>query len=443
MIDAARNYLPRPRHPFTTWLVFWALQVLLHALFPVLVLFILWRARKEPGYRRGFSERLGLGPVGAPGAVWFFAASLGETRAASPLIRRLRAEGKPILLTHATPAGLEEGYRLFSDDPGVTHRYMPLDLVWAVALFLARARPALGVVMEIEIWPAMLFCARWAGVPMVLANGNLLKQSMGGGLRRHAMRLYQEFLHIFTRDADYRERYLKVGVAPDRISVVGELKYDQWIDPAHRAMAARLREGWGVERVILLASTVQQEEPLLLPVVKDLLRHDPGLGVLWVPRSPQRFEAVARLIAGAGLKVCRRSTLGPYMESPPHQGTQVIVGDSIGEMNAYYPMAELVFVGASLVDHGGHNIMEPMAFAKPVLMGPSIYGIAFAAGPATEAGAFQSLPDADALGRRCADLLANPVMLAQMSTAAAQYFASQSGAADRTHAKIMTLLGGV
>lgn len=442
MSEAIRKLLPRPRHPISTWLYFWVTQILSHTLLPFLFPLVLWRSRREPGYRRGFGERFGLGPVGAPGSVWFFAASLGETRAASPLIRRLRAMGIPVLLTHSTPAGLDEGYRLFPDDPGITHRYMPVDLVWAVALFLARARPALGVVMEIEIWPAMLFVARWARVPMVMANGNLLARDMGSGrgLRRHFMRLYREFTHVFTRSADYRDRYLKVGVASERVSVVGELKYDQWIDPAHRVMATRLRQGWDVERVIMLASTVHQEEPLLLPIVQDLLRRDPGLGMLWVPRSPQRFEAVAISLVEAGLRICRRSDLGPDMTAPFPPGTQVVVGDSIGEMNAYYPVAEIVFVGASLVDHGGHNIVEPMAFAKPVLMGPSIYGIAFAAGPAAEAGAFESLPDAEALGRRCAELLADPATLARMSAAAAQYSAGQSGAADSTHAAILALL---
>ncbi|MBL9051081.1 MAG: glycosyltransferase [Tabrizicola sp.] len=428
--------------PVGTRALYVALQVLAHLLVPVVAVALLWRSRKEPGHLHHLSHRFGLGPVGVPGAIWVYAASLGETRAASPLIRRLRAAGHTVILSHQSPAGLAEGWRLFPEDPGILHRYVPMDLFWTVRLFLRRARPAALVVLEIELWPAMLIETVRREVPVVMANGNLSDRALRrrNGLRDHVLRLYRLFTAIFTREAAYRDRYLAVGVDPDRVHVVGELKYDQWIDPAHPAMGRALRSRWpGAERVLMIASSVEAEEGVLLPMVSRLLAADPGLRLLWVPRSPQRFDAVANMLTAAGIQTARRSTLGPDM-SGQMQDAKALVGDSIGEMNAYYPMADLVFVGASLVDHGGHNIMEPMALGLPVVMGPSTYGIAFAAEPATRMGAFESLPDATALEARIAALLADRDVLARMAKASRTFAATRTGAAERTVEGLQALL---
>lgn len=427
--------------PLATRALYVAAQVVAHLAVPLLLFGLVWRGRKEPAHMRHLSHRFGLGPVGPQGAVWVYAASLGETRAASPLIRRMRAAGHAVLLTHQSPAGLAEGHRLFPDDPGITHRYVPADLFWAVRLLLARARPSALVVLEIELWPAMLIESTRAGLPVVMANGNLLDRSIGqGALRRHLMALYRLFSVIFTRTEAYRDRYLLVGVDPARVQVVGEMKFDQWIEPAQPDIGRALRARWpGAERVLMIASSVEAEEPVLLPLAARLLAADPGLRLVWVPRSPQRFDAVADALAASGLDVTRRSSLGEPMQAPMPPA-QVLLGDSIGEMNAYYPMADLVFVGASLVDHGGHNIMEPMALGRPVVMGPSTYGIAFAAEPAAQAGALESLPDAAALEVRIASLLADPSGLAAMATAAQGFSAHQTGAADRTMAGLLAVL---
>lgn len=433
---------PLPEYPKGVRAAYWVQQVLMHLALPLITLLLLWRGRREPGHLRGWADRLGFGPVGPKGAVWIYAASLGETRAASPLIRRLRADGIPVILSHLSPAGMQEGWRLFPEDAGITHRYVPIDLFWAVRLFLRRAKPRLGIVLEIEIWPAMLVEAHRTGVPMVMANGNLLARSLArqSGLRRPLLKLYQTFTHIFTRTEDFRDRYLSLGVAPDRISVVGEMKYDQWIDPRHPVMGQALRASWDVRQVLMIASSVKDEEPALMAMVQSLLDHHPELGVLWVPRSAQRFDPVAEMLASAGVPCQRRSTLGEEMGGRVPTGTRVILGDSLGEMNAYYPVADLVFVGASLVDHGGHNIMEPMAFGKAVVMGPSTFGIAFAAEPAARAGAFESLADAAALQTRIAALLADGRTLDAMGKAALAFAHQQTGAADRTYAGLKPLI---
>ena len=434
--------------PLSTRVVYILSQAIAHLALPLLLIGLVVRARKEPAHLSNLHHRIGLGPVVEPGPIWIYAASLGETRAASPMIKRLRNHGYQVVLSHQSPAGLQEGWRLFPDDPSIIHRYTPLDLFWAVRLFLFRARPAALVVMEIELWPAMLIETARRGVPVVMANGNLLERSMGQGhgfrswLRRRLMSLYSLFSMIFTRDEVYRDRYMRLNVDPKRLRVVGEMKYDQWIDPAHPPMGRCLRARWpGAERVLMIASSITAEESLLLPMIARLVSADGGLRVLWAPRSPQRFDALAAGLAGSGLTVARRSELGRRMEGAVPE-VQVILGDSIGEMNAYYSAADLVFVGASLVERGGHNVVEPLSLGVPVLTGPSTYGIAFAAGPATEAGAMETLPDATALEVRIATLLGDPLRLSAMADAARRFTARKTGAADRTVAGLVSLLEG-
>lgn len=427
----------------TTRVVYVLEQVIAHLLVPFLFLLMLLRSRKEPAHLQNLSHRFGFGAVEQNGAVWIYAASLGETRAASSLIRRLRAEGFKVLLTHQSPAGFAEGARLFAKDSGIQQCYIPFDLFWAVRIFLRRFQPVALVVLEIEIWPAMLIETARKGMPIVMANGNLLEKSIGNGrgVRRHLLTLYHLFSHIFTRTDDYRDRYLRIGVDSARLSVVGDMKFDQLIDPIHLLMAENVRSNLpGAERVLMIASSVEPEETLLVPMVARLLSKDSGLRVIWAPRSPQRFQSVSDALSSLGINTTLRSTLGPEMSAPMPQ-TQVLVGDSTGEMNAYYSVADLVFVGASLVDHGGHNIIEPMMLGRPVVMGPSTFGIDFAAVPAGRAGAFESLPNAVYLEARIIELLADPATLARMADAAVGFTIDKTGAADKTFLGLLTLLG--
>jgi len=280
------------------------------------------------------------------------------------------------------------------------------------------------------------------GVLVTMANGNLLDRSTDKKdyLRRRLNNLYQIFSHIFTRTDEYRSRYLSIGVKPEKLSVVGELKFDQLIDPAQLHLSKKLHSKLiGAQRILMIASSVRAEERTLLPMVVRLISADPGLRVVWVPRSPQRFRAVEDALMAKGITVQKRSSMGSLIDGTP-TNAQVLLGDSIGEMNVYYPLADLVFVGASLVDHGGHNVVEPMAFGKPIVMGPSTYGVAFAASPAAIDGALESLPDAKALETRITALMLNSDALAQMSAAAKRFINNKAGAADKTCAGIEALL---
>ncbi|SES14378.1 3-deoxy-D-manno-octulosonic-acid transferase [Tranquillimonas rosea] len=417
----------------------WIYQAVLHLLLPAILAFLMWRSRREPLYRKNLHHRFGFGPVGACGSIWIHAASLGEVRAVAPLISELLRDGYSICLTSSSPAGLSEGRRLFTDE-AVTHRYAPADMFWALRLFLRRLRPAAGLIVESEVWAGQLIVARAVGVPMLQVNGNLLDRTIERDSRRFGgvrLELFSQFTAILTKSETHFSRYLRVGVAPERIALTGELKFDQPMDACQRAAAQATRTRWSPERpVLLLASTVTGEEEDLVPLVRRALE---VAQVVWVPRSPQRFDAVARRLSEAGLPVSRRSAaLGADLSGVPT--TQVLLGDSLGEMAYYYELSDLVFVGASLVDHGGHNIVEPLSLGKPVVMGPSIFGITFPAIEALEAGALTCTPDAHGLEILGLDLLKDREKLAAYSSRANDFATRHTGAAKRSASLVMELI---
>ena len=374
--------------PNTTRVAYFIYQIAYHFALPLIGLLALWRARKEPGHLYNVSHRWGLGPVGATGGIWVYAASLGEMNAARPLVQEFLNDGHHVLLTHLSPAGFDRGVQQFGNNPRVTHLYMPFDCFWTVQLFLRRAKPALGIVLEIEIWPAMLIEADRLSIPMFMANGNLLPNRMKRlqTWRRHGLYLYRLFDHIFTRSQDYVERYIGAGVRPENVSIAGELRFDTQPGSALLAFGRDLRQTWNTTFTFMIASSVKGEEIILLKIVADFLKAAPQARVIWVPRSPQRFDAIADLLHSCEIPYSRRSQLIDSLNSK----SKVLIGDTLGEMDLYLGLADVVFVGASFTDMGGHNIIEPLSAGCPVIMGPSTYGVDFVARPAQQAGVFET-----------------------------------------------------
>ena len=381
--------------PNTTRVAYFIYQIAYHFALPLIGLLALWRARKEPGHLYNVSHRWGLGPVGATGGIWVYAASLGEMNAARPLVQEFLNDGHHVLLTHLSPAGFDRGVQQFGNNPRVTHLYMPFDCFWTVQLFLRRAKPALGIVLEIEIWPAMLIEADRLSIPMFMANGNLLPNRMKRlqTWRRHGLYLYRLFDHIFTRSQDYVERYIAAGVRPENVSIAGELRFDTQPDSALLAFGRDLRQTWNTTFTFMIASSVKGEEVILLKIVADFLKAAPQARVIWVPRSPQRFDAIADLLHSCEIPYSRRSQIIDNIQAK----SKVLIGDTLGEMDLYLGLADVVFVGASFTDMGGHNIIEPLSAGCPVIMGPSTYGIDFIARPAQQAGVFETFETPNAL----------------------------------------------
>ena len=411
----------------------------LRLLLPLVLLRYFWRGRREPGYRIGFGERLGYGPGHPPGALWLHAVSLGETRAAAALVAALRAQrpGLTLLLTHGTATGRDAGRALLQ--PGDRQAWLPLDTPGAVRRFLDRQRPALGVLMETEVWPNLLQAAAARGLPMVLANARLSVRSLRRGQRLAALLrpAAASFAAVLAQSAGDAER-LRAGGAQD-VAVCGNLKFDGAPSVALLAQGRQWHAALA-RPVVLAAITREGEEAPLLRAWRDQRQaHEaPAPLLLVVPRHPQRFDEVARLIEGQGLRLARRSAWGEAPAAADRQA-DAWLGDSLGEMPLYYAAADAALLGGSFAPLGGHNLIEAAACGCPLVMGPSTFNFAEAAEQSLAAGAAWRVADIDA-GLAQALRIAHDVPAREAASARALAFAAlHRGAAARMAARILAL----
>ncbi|MDH0866706.1 3-deoxy-D-manno-octulosonic acid transferase [Mitsuaria sp. GD03876] len=413
---------------------------------PAYLLRVFLRGRQEPLYAAHPGERFGFGDAIAPGSVWVHAVSLGETRAAVALIERLRQDrpGMRLLLTHTTATGREAGRALLRE--GDTQRWLPFDTPGAVKRFLKRTRPAVGVLMETEIWPNVQHQARKAGVPMVLANARLSARSLRRGekfkaLLAPAARTLRLALAQSQADA---ERLRQAGV-PD-VRVCGNLKFDLQPDEAQLARGRAWRAGLN-RPVVMLAVSREGEEAAMLTAWKAAAQARAQAGnplLLIVPRHPQRFDEIAAMVTDAGLTLVRRSAFGTSeITTPPLSAgvADVWLGDSMREMSLYYGLADVALLGGSFEKLGGQNLIETAACGVPLFMGPHTFNFAEAAELSLEAGAarrVETLPQALDEALR---LLTKPQERDAMAAAATAFAAAHRGAAARMAAPILALTG--
>jgi 3-deoxy-D-manno-octulosonic-acid transferase len=398
-------------------------------LVPRAILHLLARARRQPEYLRHWSERFGFFDSFAAGPlIWIHAVSVGETRAAQPLVAALR-ESYPdhrILITHMTPTGRATSEQIFGDS--VLRAYLPYDTPWAVRRFLNRVRPRVGVVMETELWPNLVAACRARGIPLLLVNGRMSEKSARVYARFGALtRRMLADLYAVAAQAEGDAARLRTLGAPE-VAVLGNLKFDIAAPDAQLALGAEFRrriEAAGPRRVLIAASTREGEEVLLLDALREI--SVAGLLLLLVPRHPQRFGEIGNLLAARGLAWQRRSD-----ERPVDAATQVWLGDSMGELFAYYAAADVAIVGGSLLDFGSQNLIEPCAVGTPALLGPSTFNFAQAAHDAVAAGAALQLNDAPSLVREAATLLVDEPRRAAMAAAGRAFVARHRGATART-----------
>lgn len=385
--------------PLRAWLARQLYSTLLRLGTPAYLWRVWSRGREEPGYRRHWPERLGwhAGATWQPSAqspvVWLHAVSLGETRAAAPLIQALRAgvPGMRLLLTHTTATGREAGLALMT--PGDAQAWLPFDTPGAVRRFLAHFRPDVGVLMETEVWPNLLHGARRQGIPMVLANARLSDKSLRQGERFAALlkpAAAALSLTLAQTEAD-AQRLRRMGARP--VEVMGNVKFDMTPPPGLLARGRAWREASG-RPVVLAASTREGEEPLLLAAWRKLVGGLPtgqAPRLFIVPRHPQRFDEVAAAAEAMGWRVSRRSAWGPVGADaiPDASGlsADVWLGDSMGEMPAYYACADIGLLGGSFAPLGGQNLIEAAACGCPLILGPSTFNFAEAAEQGLAAGA--------------------------------------------------------
>ena len=353
-----------------------AYTMVLYCAAPFLVGRLFWRGLRNSAYRRRIGERFGLGArIGAQrGCVWIHAVSVGEVQAAVPIVKALKSRypDETIVVTSTTPTGAARIAKAFGG--GVVHRYFPFDFPGSVVRFLNRVQPRVAIIMETEIWPNLLAQCRVRGVPVVLANVRLSERSAAG--YRRFRRLFEPALGgvaaIAVQSGEDARRLASIGAPPDVIDVTGSTKFDIPMLASLREEAAALRRTWGPSRGIwIAASTHDGEEALVLDAFEQVLDRVPGSLLVLVPRHPERFGEVATQVRRRGLEPVLRSR-----RPPDCSGTQVFIGDTMGELPLFYAAADVAFVGGTLVERGGHNMLEPAALGLPVLFGPHVFNFA-------------------------------------------------------------------
>ncbi|OLU24529.1 3-deoxy-D-manno-octulosonic acid transferase [Pseudomonas sp. PA15(2017)] len=410
-------------------------SLLFHLCLPLIGLRLAWRAWRAPAYAKRIGERFALLPPLRPGGIWVHAVSVGESIAAAPLVRELLARypDLPITLTCMTPTGSERIRALFPETQfagRVQHCYLPYDLPWAAARFLQQVRPKLAVIMETELWPNYIHqCAR-RGIPVALANGRLSARSARGYGRfaKLTAPMLAELNLLAVQTQVEAERFIALGARPEAVEVTGSIKFDQQVDAEVSARASARREQWQARQrpVWIAASTREGEDALVIQAHRRLLTSQPDALLILVPRHLERFDTAAAQLREAGLNYVRRSSgeaVGPDV--------QVLLGDSMGELMFLYALADIAFVGGSLVETGGHNPLEPAALGLPVIMGPHRFNFLEITAQLLEHGALSEVADADALGDQVAMLLSNPARAAEMRDAGLAVLKANQGALKR------------
>lgn len=414
--------------------------LLFHLGLPLVALRLFLRGRKAPAYRERIGERFALGlPPLQPGGIWVHAVSVGESIAAAPMIRALleRYPQLPITVTCMTPTGSERIRAMFANEPRIQHCYLPYDLPWAAARFLDKARPKLGIIMETELWPNHIHqCAR-RGIPVALANARLSERSARGYARFAGLtRPMLEEMSLFAVQTEAEaERFRQLGARPATVQVTGSIKFDLKIDEQLLPRARELRGQWGATQrpVWIAASTHDGEDALILAAHQQLLAvHGDALLIL-VPRHPERFDAVHQLCSEQFATV-RRST-----GAPVDAQTRVLLGDTMGELLFLYALADIAFVGGSLVPTGGHNPLEPAALALPVIMGPHVFNFLEISAMLREAGALEQVDDAVGLATEVRRLIELPQDARKMGEAGVAVMRANQGALQQ----LLDGLGGL
>lgn len=367
---------------------------LLYMALPYIFLRQWWRARHQPTARGRLRERFGFYPFKIQGAVWVHAVSVGEVIAAIPLIKALQAAypTHPMVVTTMTSTGAARVKAAFGDT--VVHAYLAYDTPGGVKRFLAAIEPVVGVIMETEIWPNLLLACEEKNVPVCLVNARLSEKSAAGyarfrSLTKASLNRFQFIACAAESDAN---RFLALGALPTKLSVSGNIKYDLVVSPQLIADAVQWRDGDGKRSFVwVAASTHEGEETQILAVHQRLREVFPDALLILVPRHPERFDRLFAMCS-AEFKTERRSLTAVCAPE-----TAVYLGDTMGELLFFYAVADVAFVGGSLIPRGGHNMLEPAALAKPILSGQHVFNFETIVADFLQAKAITLVNDADDL----------------------------------------------
>ncbi|PSJ45298.1 3-deoxy-D-manno-octulosonic acid transferase [Zobellella endophytica] len=413
-------------------------NLLIHLFGPLLLGLLYWPRRGKPGFGTRWPEHLGLVAPSPPACapLWLHAVSVGEVVAATPLLKALKAAHPelPIVVSTTTRTGAEQVARL---GDLVEHRYAPLDFPWAVGLFLRRIRPRALLIMETELWPNLLHACGQRRLPVLVLNARLSARSAARYRRFHGIfrLLSANISHIACQHRDDAEHFSALGVPRERLSITGSVKFDIEYGENIIEQGRQLRAQLGTQRPVwIAASTHEGEDEQLLAAHRQLLQQHPDALLILVPRHPQRFEQVAELVARQDFSLGRRT------EGSPGPQNQVYLGDTMGELPIMLAAADIAFVGGSLIERGGHNLLEPAALGKPVLSGPSTFNFGDIARQLLATGGAHQVRDADELTEELRRLLASPALAGAMGQRAQAVVAANRGALANTLRRIETQL---
>ncbi|MGA9853526.1 MAG: lipid IV(A) 3-deoxy-D-manno-octulosonic acid transferase [Gammaproteobacteria bacterium] len=400
-------------------------------LLPFALVWLSWRTWRQTGHADKLGERFGSSPFLPPNEIiWIHGASVGEIRAAAPLVKALHRDfpQRPLLVTSFTATGRAQAQALFGDRALVS--LLPYDLPFNVNRWLKCTSPTMGIIMETEIWPNLFAACARRHIPLVMVSARLSERALNRYRRFQALmrRALGQVAMIAAQTEGDAEYFRRLGVAPERLEITGNLKFDVQFPDTLAAQGHGLRAKlFGPASVIVAGSTRENEEPQVLQAFGALLKKQPACVLVLAPRHPERAAAVAELVKNAGF-TCRRRSAG---ETPLKPG-EVLLLDTLGELARFYAAADMAFVGGSLVPGGGHNLLEPAALSLPVLAGPHLANVRDIAELLKAAGGLIVVNDAQALGEALIWLVSNKVTRERIGQAAQQTVVANRGALAQT-----------
>ena len=406
---------------------------------PVILLRMWLRGGANPGYRKRWAERFALFTFkGKAHGILMHSVSVGETLAAEPLVRSLQAANSDLTLTitTTTPTGSDQVLRLYADDLAagrIVHLYLPYDLPWLMNRFLKKVQPSICIIMETELWPNIIRSCNKQQVPVILANARLSEKSARGYAKFPKLTgpMLQGLDLVAAQHRNDAERFVALGIDDRKVDVTGSIKFDISVPEQALAEGEALKAQWGQGRpVLVLASSHEGEDDLMLASYQQLLADFPDLLLTIVPRHPERFDEVAALVLDRGLHLVRRSESFEKGNLQLSSMTQVYLADTMGEMLLLLASADIAIIGGSFIEHGGHNPLEACALSKAVVMGPSDYNFAAISEQLISQGAMQQA-SAEQLTICLRQLLERPELRSEMGKNGQRVVADNQGAVAR------------
>ena len=410
-----------------------------HLALPFILGRLIWRSFKAPGYRSHIQERLGfIKPINnEKPCLWIHAVSLGESIAATPLIKALLQSGEfHLLITNTTPTGRARIAQEFGGR--VSQAWAPYDIPACIERFLISAKPCGLIIIETELWPNWLQACRRRNIPSLLANGRLSAKSARGYQRFASLsaQMMNDITMLTVQTQAHAERFQHLGAPADKIQVMGNIKFDIHLDSAIASKAQAARSLLNGRPTVIAGSTHLGEDDIILSAFKRLLAKIPNALLILVPRHPERFDAVANLIKAQGFSLARRS-----QDHLPKANQQVLLGDTLGELTLLYGLADAAFIGGSLIPRGGHNMLEAAIWSIPIATGPHMENFLQLHEDLTYCGALKTLHNAEELAAFFLLTITEAAIAKQMGTAGHDYLLSNQGALERINTAINQMLG--